>query len=375
MINRNSIPGALFCILVLYARANAQLVFPHFAQGGGYQTAFTLTNLSGTAATATIQMFPDSGRALPNLTISLQPNGTGKSVLSGQVLETGWARLTVIPTVEVAALETIQLFGTGAAVAETSVLPAATNTTFRFPAANRDSITTGIALANPGMVSSTVTVSLRDQGGVVVADHLLSLSPEQHVARFITEFFHGIGAFEGSMEVSGTSPVAVLAVRQWPSGTFSVLPVASPAAATADSLFSPAGGIAGRLVREIQRASTSIDIAIYTFTENEIAAALIAAKNRGVSIRIIADSQEASAVGSVVSRLESAGFQLKRTAGIGTGIMHNKYAIFDRQTLFTGSYNWSASAETRNFENAIFIRDSGVISSYQANFNSIWNTR
>jgi len=81
----------------------------------------------------------------------------------------------------------------------------------------------------------------------------------------------------------------------------------------------------------------------------------------------------ASHPGSEIARLESLGVALKRAARSGSGIMHNKYAIFDSRVLLTGSYDWSESAETRNFENAIFIRDFSIVNAYQANFNSIWN--
>ena len=102
---------------------------------------------------------------------------------------------------------------------------------------------------------------------------------------------------------------------------------------------------------------------------------MIAAKGRGVAIRIIADSEQATGLGSDIARLEAVGLPLKRTAGRSGGIMHKKYAIFDSQVLLTGSYNWSTSAEGNNFENAVFIRNAAAISAYQANFNSIWNTR
>jgi phosphatidylserine/phosphatidylglycerophosphate/cardiolipin synthase-like enzyme len=224
-------------------------------------------------------------------------------------------------------------------------------------------------------MAATLTLSLRNQSGAMVGRQVISLGSLQHLSRFISEIFHGIGSFEGSLEVSSTSAIAVLALRQSSSGIFSTLPTASPATNALESFFSPNGGVATRIVQEIQRAQTSIDIAIYTFTQNEIAGALIAAKNRGVAIRIIADSEQATAVGSEIVRMETAGFQVKRTAGLGSGIMHNKYAIFDSQALLTGSYNWSGNAETRNFENAVFIHDAATIAAYQANFNRIWNTR
>src|SRR5262249_7900570 len=100
-----------------------------------------------------------------------------------------------------------------------------------------------------------------------------------------------------------------------------------------------------------------------------IADALIAAKNRGVQIRILADSSQASGTGSDIAKLESNGFQLKRTNGGGGGILHDKFAIFDGRLVLTGSYNWSTAAEDDNDENAVFIRNTSVIAAFQTNFN------
>jgi len=79
--------------------------------------------------------------------------------------------------------------------------------------------------------------------------------------------------------------------------------------------------------------------------------------------------------GSEIARLEMEGFQLKRTNGGSGGIMHHKYAIFDGRVLLSGSFNWSAGAEQDNDENAVFIRDRAVISSFQQNFNAMWSSR
>ena len=136
--------------------------------------------------------------------------------------------------------------------------------------------------------------------------------------------------------------------------------------------FSPDGDVAAHIVEEIQNASAWIDVAIYTFTRKEIADALIAARQRGVSVRVIADTSEADTSGAQIARLENAGISVKRTDGGGGGIMHNKYAIFDECLLFTGSYNWSTAAEQDNDENAVFLRDAAVIAAYQNDFNVIW---
>jgi hypothetical protein len=371
MVTRRSIGGAVFNILILYVCADAQLVFPHVAQGDGYQTTFTLTNLTGTAATATIEIIHSSGVTLNRLAVPLVANGTGKASLSNTGVTVGWARVTTSPVVQISGSEMIQVVSGSTVIAEANVLPSQPDTVLQFPTTDREGITTGFAVANPGAQSTTITLSLRNQIGGVAASQVISLGPLQHLARFVSEIFHGIGGFEGSLEISSTSGIAALALRQYSSGIFSILPTAAPPAI--ESFFSPNGGIAARIVQEIQRAQRSIDIAIYSFTLDDIANALILARSRGVTVRIIADSQQAPGQGSQIARLEAAGFLLKRTTGLQGGIMDNKYAIFDSQVLLTGSYNWLTSAETSNSENAVFIHDAPTVDAYQANFNNLWN--
>ncbi len=190
---------------------------------------------------------------------------------------------------------------------------------------------------------------------------------------FVSELFPSVTNFEGMLELTSSSSIVALALRQnFASGIFSTLPV-SPT--STEAYFSPNAGTSSGIVQEIQRTQNTIDIAIYSFTRDEIADALIAAKNRGVTIRILADSSQADGTGSDISRLEAAGFQLKRTNGGGGGILHDKYAVFDGRMLVTGSYNWSTNAEENNDENAVFIRDRAVIAAFQTNFNAMWSSR
>lgn len=149
-----------------------------------------------------------------------------------------------------------------------------------------------------------------------------------------------------------------------------VSPQKSPARHT-EVYFSPEGSIRNRIIKAIDNSSSSIDIAIFDFTSQEIKAALEQAKKRGVKIRIIADSRQYKGPHSVVQSLIESGFDVKITRGKSRGIMHNKFAIFDKTLLFTGSYNWSDNAEFFNYENAIFISDPEVIRKYQKEFDTI----
>ncbi len=99
------------------------------------------------------------------------------------------------------------------------------------------------------------------------------------------------------------------------------------------------------------------DIAMYSSTNDLIAESIVRAKNRGVKIRILMDKEQFQ---GKYSKYE---FFLDNDIAIiqdrHSGIMHNKMAIIDGKILFTGSYNWTKSAEKKNQENLLeFIDDS-----------------
>jgi len=128
--------------------------------------------------------------------------------------------------------------------------------------------------------------------------------------------------------------------------------------------FSPKGGITEDIIRQIDNAQEYIDIAIYSFTYEPLAGAIIRAKNRGVKIRTLMDREQLKG-----KYLKYKYFLYNNIAVIQdrhAGIMHNKIAIIDGRILFTGSYNWSKSAEERNEENLLeFIDEKEIIEIYQ----------
>jgi phosphatidylserine/phosphatidylglycerophosphate/cardiolipin synthase-like enzyme len=126
--------------------------------------------------------------------------------------------------------------------------------------------------------------------------------------------------------------------------------------------FSPNGGCSAELKRQIAAATSEIRCQLYELTSDDLAAALIAAKVRGVDVRIIVDKSNAAAAHDR-SRLCSA-------AGVAVywdgaeKIMHDKCMVVDQLAVTTGSYNWSVSAENANCENLIVIRDNLTAAAY-----------
>ncbi|SMO46995.1 PLD-like domain-containing protein [Balnearium lithotrophicum] len=151
-------------------------------------------------------------------------------------------------------------------------------------------------------------------------------------------------------------------------------PVSYPSGSIETSAyFSPKGGCTREIVNLINHSHRNIDIAIYSFTSRRIAKALIDAHNRGVKVRVIIDEGNGKSRFCVGPLLQSAGIEVRYKRGSGGGLMHNKYAIYDNKIVSTGSFNWTGSAERRNDENLVVIKNNGkLIKLYRKNFEKLW---
>lgn len=138
--------------------------------------------------------------------------------------------------------------------------------------------------------------------------------------------------------------------------------------------------ISAQLIRAIDAAQSSIDIAIHGLALREVAAALVRAKNRGVKIRIVMNQTHVfpekprETRTPEVQQLIDLGFDMKMLRGGDMfGVMHNKIAIFDGRVLETGSYNWTHAADAWHWENAMFHAEEARIKAYQAYWNWLWS--
>lgn len=136
--------------------------------------------------------------------------------------------------------------------------------------------------------------------------------------------------------------------------------------------FCPQDPCAKTLENEFASAKKTIDIAIYSFTLGEIANELIAAHDRGVQVRVLFDQSQANSQYSVDETLEQAGVIIKRMDKT-RGILHDKFAVIDNQTVATGSYNYSQNATSYNNENLLVIPNEALAGEYETEFESLWN--
>ncbi|MFH1038135.1 MAG: phospholipase D-like domain-containing protein [PVC group bacterium] len=59
-----------------------------------------------------------------------------------------------------------------------------------------------------------------------------------------------------------------------------------------------------------------------------------------------------------------------------SNIWHHKAAVVNRETMITGSYNWSSSAEIKNLENIMIFsgpEEKHLVDDFMAEFDAMWN--
>ena len=136
---------------------------------------------------------------------------------------------------------------------------------------------------------------------------------------------------------------------------------------TLEIYFSPDDGVAARLVTLIQSAQESIYFMAYSFTSNDIGAAVLERAAAGVTVAGVMDEgQVNSGQGSEFDPFRQAGLDVRLDGN--PGLMHHKVIIIDRSIVITGSYNFSASAEEVNDENLIVIYNPVIAAQYRAEF-------
>lgn len=154
---------------------------------------------------------------------------------------------------------------------------------------------------------------------------------------------------------------------------FSLSAGASSAAPSLDVGFSPEGSAERLVLRTLDDARESIRLMGYSFTSPEVVKSLVAAKRRGVDVRVVVDDKgnRSQASRAAMNVVISAGIPL-RTNG-QYKIMHDKVIITDGQNVELGSFNYTRSAANANSENALVVRGVPALAqTYLAHWQSRW---
>lgn len=138
-----------------------------------------------------------------------------------------------------------------------------------------------------------------------------------------------------------------------------------------------AGSVEEKLIQMIDAAQISIHIASFEFNLTPVAQALINAKNRGVDVKWVADDENGLEYDIQPGRgqfamMAAAGIELKDDAG-RSALMHNKFWIFDQQTVWTGSTNITVNGIFKQNNNVLVMRSPEIAYIYEREFQELWS--
>jgi cardiolipin hydrolase len=139
-----------------------------------------------------------------------------------------------------------------------------------------------------------------------------------------------------------------------------------------EAYFSPGPNCLNHILDLIRKASTNLDICVFTISDDRIRNVLVDAWNRGLEIRILTDNFKVFDEGSDIEFLFDNGIPVK--VDNTENHMHHKFMIVDDEIVLTGSYNWTRSAEKYNQENVVSIRNVTAAKQFISEFEHLWDS-
>lgn len=139
---------------------------------------------------------------------------------------------------------------------------------------------------------------------------------------------------------------------------------APPREGRIDVAFTPWDDAEGMLLRVIDDSRKTVRVQAYLLTSRTIARSLIEARRRGVDVQVLADREMVlKGENSQIPQLVAAGIPV--WLEVRYAAAHNKILLADPleegNVVATGSYNYTYSAQARNAENLVVIRDNAAL--------------
>ncbi|MFO0627637.1 MAG: phospholipase D-like domain-containing protein [Polyangiales bacterium] len=154
-------------------------------------------------------------------------------------------------------------------------------------------------------------------------------------------------------------------------------PAAPPAApkraagVTSRAFFSPGEDCLDAIRDAFDGATRTVDVCVFTITDDRIRDAMLAARRRGVALRVISDNDKSMDEGSDIEPLRRAGVEVR--VDETEAHMHHKFAVIDGARLLNGSYNWTRSAARFNQENLVVTDDPALVGAFAREFERLWS--
>lgn len=134
--------------------------------------------------------------------------------------------------------------------------------------------------------------------------------------------------------------------------------------------FSPGTDILESITDLLKQANHSLDLCVFTITDERLASDILYCHQRGIKIRIITDDEKMYDNGSAIKDLKNAGIPIK--IDHSRYHMHHKFGIIDSRIVLTGSFNWTYTASKHNQENLLVTTNYDIVDQYSAQYEQLW---
>jgi len=135
--------------------------------------------------------------------------------------------------------------------------------------------------------------------------------------------------------------------------------------------FSPGEDCRRQLLDLLVTARETLDISVFTISDDRLSDAIVIAHKRGIHVRLITDNDKAHDQGSDIFKLIDRGINVRMDNT--ESHMHHKFAIVDKTILVNGSFNWTRSATDYNQENILVTNEPKLVAAYSGEFDNLWN--
>jgi phosphatidylserine/phosphatidylglycerophosphate/cardiolipin synthase-like enzyme len=135
-----------------------------------------------------------------------------------------------------------------------------------------------------------------------------------------------------------------------------------------ENYMAPEDDVMAKLVQYVQGAKKSVHYMIFTYTHADLSAAMISRSKAGVDVEGVIEDRGASQ--GALPDLFCANLPVKTDGNKYT--MHHKVIVIDSQTVITGSFNFTKSADTENDDNVLVIHSAAVAALYEQEFQKIY---
>ena len=145
--------------------------------------------------------------------------------------------------------------------------------------------------------------------------------------------------------------------------------------ANVEVLYAPHDAPLDRVVILYRHAKRYIYVSVYGLTYPRAVEALVAAKKRGVDVRMLTDQERTKEVkqNTALQTLRHVGIPIR--VNQHEGLMHLKQVVIDDEINASGSMNHTTSGNFYNDERLDIITDHGISVKAREQFLSMWNDR